>query len=338
MKKFQCYKDFKTGIKQENIPNIDDELMINKIYRNLHSKPKYNKLKVASIIFSFILLTTGSVAIAKNLYVHLFNDKGESVFTVGKLSDEQMKKDQEADYSSAKYLGVIEEVEKNTKAGEQSIVLIAKEYEIDYYHHIFQNNKYKTIEELKEVTLNKLKLPIFPKGLYVNDILVNFKVEIDEDFINNYEIIDKNTNLPQKYSSKHHEYLIEYTDKLYNECIATNKDYIVSAQKLTNDIENIQLYISLDDNYSPKDYRRHRIFFQIDKHTASISSNFDENNVEKVKIGDKEAILQKDITNSITTYDITYVGSYNNENFTYTLSGFLESEKNLVIGILKSLQ
>jgi hypothetical protein len=338
MKKFQCYKDFKTSIKQENIPNIDEELMINKIYNNLQSKPKYNKLKVASIIFSFILLTTGSVAIAKNLYVYLFNDKGERVFTIGKLSDEQIKKDKEISAISSNYTSVLDDVEKSTKIGEQSLVLIAKEYEIDGVWHPFQNNKYKTIEELEKGNLNKFKLPILPKGLYVRDISVNFKVEIDEDFIKSYEVIDKGANLPARYLSKYDEYLFEYNDKLYKECIAANKDYIVDSQKLTNDIEYVQLDIYPDESYSTKGGCVHNILFQINKHKAAISSDFDENNVEKIRIGDKEAILQKRISSYITTYEVTYVDSCNNENFTYILSGFCENEKDLVIEILKSLQ
>jgi hypothetical protein len=338
MKKFQCYNDFKTSIKQENIPSIDEELMINKIYNNLQSKPKYNKLKVASIIFSFILLTTGSIAIAKNLNVNLFNDKGEKVFTLGKLSEEQIKKDMESSANSSNYTGILDDVEKNTKPGEQSLVLIAKEYDIEGYGHSFQNNKYKTIEELKKATSNKFRLPIFPEGLYLSDISANFKVEIDEDFIKNYEIIDKKTNLPQRYGSKYDEYFFEYNDKLYKECIATNKEYIVDTQKLTSDIEYVRLNIYLKNDYLSKGGHAHNIALEINKAMAAMSSDFEENNVEKIKIGDKEAILEKYSSPYATTYDMTYVESCNNENFTYMLRGFYENEKELVIEILKSLQ
>ena len=325
MKKFQCYNDFELAIKQENIPNIDEEVMLNKIYSKLESKPKYNKFKIASIIICFILLTTGSITLAKNLYVYLFNNKGEKVLRVGKLSDEEKDRQGEVEHMSEEELkimvdnkNIVKNVRENTNPNEQSLLLIVNEYEKSKITHGIQNNKYKSLEELKKINLNNYKLPIFPKGINVNDISVRYKV----DYANSPFYNDSN-----------------YIDKLYKDCIDTNKEYIVVTQKLTNQINNIELYINFDNNYSRKGDYGQRILMNISNlKTTWLSDDFDEKNVEKIIIGDKEAIIRKNYRLNRVSYDIAYVDNHDNEDFIYSLQGFLESEKDLVIEILKSLQ
>lgn len=275
MKKFQCYNDFKTCVKEENIPNIDEELMINKIYSKLDSKPRYNKLKIASIIICFILVTTGSIGIAKTIYVYLLNDKGEQIFSVGKLSDEEKEKRGYGEYVSEEELkimadnnNIVKKVRENTKPDEESFLLIANEYEKSKMTHSIQNNKFKSLEELKTVNLKNYKLPIFPRGIYVNDISVSFQVN--------------HANSPFYNDSN-------YSDNLYKECIANKNEYIVVTQKLTNDIQSIGLYINFHSNYLRKgDYGERILMTMSNMKTTWLSDDFDEENVEKIKIGNKK--------------------------------------------------
>lgn len=340
MRKFKCYDDFKRAIVKENIPSIDEQAMVNKIYSKLEYKSKHKSLKIASVILSLIILSTGSIAIGKSLNVHLFNKKGEKVFTLGKLSEEQIKEiqketkkvDKLQDFEY-KYKSILREVEKNTKPNEESIVLIAKEYEQSGIVHSFQNNKYKTMEELKKVTLDKLKLPTIPEGISINDISVRFKV--DEAFINNYGMTHKDAKVPKGDGTRFTKYHTKCYDKLYKECISSNKEYIVTTIKLTNEIEYISLLLNFNGNKLEEKYHANNVSMVIGKFINCYSAKFDEKNIEKIKVGNKEAIL---LRNNSDDNSIFYVDDYNNENFVYEITTFPQSIEDSVIEIIKSLK